>query len=344
MILGFSTDSRLGVFWLIDLLNLWAVLIVFPGEECTLSDLPAKDLNSPTYSYIAVHVHTASSGLDGTHGKQTNERPDVESSSAANNGVEDGSITKNVSEHVGNTRVKVVPPSYATKLRPTSSTMVNLRKLEANVPNDTDYDVWLPLDSVHEVNDKMKNSLYGYFIGKRLAFPVVEWFFSSTVGVDLVLRDDPWMIRGVLIFLNKWSPSVSLLKEDLSRIPVWVKFHDVPLVAYTSDGLSLITTNSFEALNVENSVSEEVETSNKASTSSVQEEGQSSTPLVEKMNMFEKQLLEGNCVLVDNDGKHLKKVDYSGDHDSEDEIEPVSNEMASYVASKPLRVGELRST
>ncbi|GKE75781.1 hypothetical protein Tco_1537822, partial [Tanacetum coccineum] len=102
--------------------------------------------------------------------------------------------------------------------------------------------------------------------------------------------------------------------------------------------------NSFEALNVENSVSEEVETSNKASTSSVQEEGQSSTPLVEKMNMFEKQLLEGNCVLVDNDGKHLKKVDYSGDHDSEDEIEPVSNEMASYVASKPLRVGELRST
>ncbi|GJX27972.1 hypothetical protein Tco_0236051 [Tanacetum coccineum] len=60
--------------------------------------------------------------------------------------------------------------------------------------------------------------------------------------------------------------------------------------------------NSFEALNVENSVNEEVETCNKASTSGVQEEGQNSTPLVEKNNMFEKPLLEGECVLVDDDG------------------------------------------
>ncbi|GJZ70327.1 hypothetical protein Tco_0633877 [Tanacetum coccineum] len=34
------------------------------------------------------------------------------------------------------------------------------QKLEANVPNDADYDVWLPLDSVHKVNDIMKNLLY----------------------------------------------------------------------------------------------------------------------------------------------------------------------------------------
>ncbi|GJV62118.1 hypothetical protein Tco_1468218 [Tanacetum coccineum] len=69
-----------------------------------------------------------------------------------------------------------------------------LRKLEANVRNGADYDVWLPLASVHEVNDRMNNYLYGYFIG----------------GVDSVLRN------------------------------VWVKFHDVPLVAYTLDGLSLM--------------------------------------------------------------------------------------------------------
>ncbi|GKD77676.1 hypothetical protein Tco_1340297, partial [Tanacetum coccineum] len=62
--------------------------------------------------------------------------------------------------------------------------------------------------------------------------------------------------------------------------------------------------NSFEDLNVENSVSEEVEMGNKASTSSVQEKGQSSTPL-----------------------------------DSEDEIESVDNEMASYLALKPSGIG-----
>ncbi|GJY29099.1 hypothetical protein Tco_0404866 [Tanacetum coccineum] len=96
--------------------------------------------------------------------------------------------------------------------------------------------------------------------------------------------------------------------------------------------------NSFEALNVENSVSEEVETGNKASTSSVQKEGQRCTPLVEKNNMFEKQLLEGECMPVNDDGKPLKNVDYSGVHDSEDEIESVDNEMASCLASKPLEV------
>nr|GFC09930.1 hypothetical protein [Tanacetum cinerariifolium] len=57
--------------------------------------------------------------------------------------------------------------------------MANLHKLKANVPNDVDYDVWLPLASIHEVNDRIKNSLYGYFIGKRLAFSVVEWFVRN---------------------------------------------------------------------------------------------------------------------------------------------------------------------
>nr|GEW95286.1 hypothetical protein [Tanacetum cinerariifolium] len=66
--------------------------------------------------------------------------------------------------------------------------------------------------------------------------------FSSTEVVDSVLRDGTWMIRGVPIFLNKWSPFVSLLKEDLSCVPVWVKFHDVLLVAYTPDELSLTAT------------------------------------------------------------------------------------------------------
>ncbi|GKB22362.1 hypothetical protein Tco_0861763, partial [Tanacetum coccineum] len=62
--------------------------------------------------------------------------------------------------------------------------------------------------------------------------------------------------------------------------------------------------NSFEALHVDNLVSEEVDLGNMASTSSVQEEGQSITPVVE-------------CL---------------GDLDSENEVEPDDNEMASFLA------------
>ncbi|GJZ28126.1 hypothetical protein Tco_0572773 [Tanacetum coccineum] len=54
---------------------------------------------------------------------------------------QDMTINQNGSEQVDNTLVNVVPPSYATKLRPTSSIMANIQKLKANVPNDADYDV-----------------------------------------------------------------------------------------------------------------------------------------------------------------------------------------------------------
>ncbi|GJX17184.1 ribonuclease H-like domain-containing protein, partial [Tanacetum coccineum] len=172
-----------------------------------------------------------------------------------------GSANKNGGEQVGNELVNKFPSSYATKLSPTSSTKTNLPKLKVNVPTNADYDVWLPLDLVHEVNDRIKNSLYKYFISKRLAFHVVEWFvrnnwekygfqkvslakgffkFSSIEGVDSVLRYGRWMICEIPIFLNKWSPFVSLLKEELSHVLVWVQFHNVPLVAYTSNGLSLM--------------------------------------------------------------------------------------------------------
>nr|GEV21176.1 hypothetical protein [Tanacetum cinerariifolium] len=66
--------------------------------------------------------------------------------------------------------------------------------------------------------------------------------YVTIEAVDSVLRDGPWMIYGTPIFLNKWLPPVSLLKKELSHVPIWVKFHDVPLVSYTSNGLSLIAT------------------------------------------------------------------------------------------------------
>ena len=36
--------------------------------------------------------------------------------------------------------------------------------------------------------------------------------------------------------------NTNLLKEDLTHVPVWVKLHDVPMAAFSEDGLSLIAT------------------------------------------------------------------------------------------------------
>ncbi|GKA50154.1 hypothetical protein Tco_0743227 [Tanacetum coccineum] len=61
-------------------------------------------------------------------------------------------------------------------------------------------------------------------------------------------------------------------------------------------------------------------------------------PVVENINIIEKKFLERECVLMDDDGKPLKKVECSGDLHSEAEVEPNDNELASFLA-KSSRVG-----
>ncbi|GJV85665.1 hypothetical protein Tco_1525563 [Tanacetum coccineum] len=256
-----------------------------------------------------VSDHGFNDGLkEGTVGQASITSGDVPSSSNSTIGWTEGTTTINVtnSDDVsivspnpsGSSNVQTgiptvntgpipLPSSYTTKLSSTSLTKANLWKLEVNAPNDANYDIWLPLASVHKVNDRMKNSLYGYFIGKRLSFPVVEC-------------------------------------------------------------------NSFEALNAASPIIEEV-ASIKATTSSMQEERQRSTPLVERINVGTQNhfhfIIEtrknkmrgigriGNLVLVDDDGKPVEKVDYPGNMGSEDEVEQDENETTNYLASKPKRVG-----
>ncbi|GJW64096.1 hypothetical protein Tco_0115980, partial [Tanacetum coccineum] len=73
--------------------------------------------------------------------------------------------------------------------------------------------------------------------------------------------------------------------------------------------------NSFKVLNVDNPSTEEVDSGNKATMSS------------------------GKCMIVDDEGKPLEKVDYTGDHDSEDEVKAVDNEITSHLASEASGVG-----
>ncbi|GJY32761.1 hypothetical protein Tco_0417230 [Tanacetum coccineum] len=63
----------------------------------------------------------------------------------------------------------------------------------------------------------------------------------------------------------------------------------------------------------------------------------STTPIVEKIGKFEKLIIDGKITLVDDDAKPPKRVDYPGDHDSEDEVKSVYNDMARFMASE--RVG-----
>ncbi|GJY07577.1 nucleotide-binding alpha-beta plait domain-containing protein [Tanacetum coccineum] len=88
-----------------------------------------------------------------------------------------------------------------------------------------DYDTVLPRYAIDKVKNKYENSLVGYFIGKSLVF----------LGWNKYLNRVP-------LILNKWTPTLPLKKDEVTKVHVWVKMHKVPLVAYSEDGLSLIAT------------------------------------------------------------------------------------------------------
>ncbi|GJT82795.1 hypothetical protein Tco_1057137 [Tanacetum coccineum] len=64
--------------------------------------------------------------------------------------------------------------------------------------------------------------------------------FKSSKGLDDNMENGPWMIRNSPIILKKWSMDTRLCKEELTRILVWVKIHDVPIQVFSEDGLSII--------------------------------------------------------------------------------------------------------
>nr|GEW32151.1 hypothetical protein [Tanacetum cinerariifolium] len=56
--------------------------------------------------------------------------------------------------------------------------------------------------------------------------------------------------------------------------------------------------------------------------------------LLIKIRKFEELLTSGQAILVDEAGNTLKKVEFSGDYDSEDEVASVDNDMAYSMALK----------
>ncbi|GKE85018.1 zinc knuckle CX2CX4HX4C containing protein, partial [Tanacetum coccineum] len=56
-------------------------------------------------------------------------------------------------------------------------------------------------------------------------------------GLEAVLEGCFWLIRKSSIILKKWSMDTRLLKEELTRIPIWVKLHNVPIQVFEEDDI-----------------------------------------------------------------------------------------------------------
>ncbi|GKB79228.1 cytokinin dehydrogenase 3-like protein [Tanacetum coccineum] len=155
--------------------------------------------------------------------------------------------------------------SYANITGKPSGKKVNVRTLYT--PGGNGIDVVVPVDSIRAISERFANTSYGFFLGKKVAYPIVANYvrntwgkyglvrlmfssstrlfsfqFNSMNGLDAMLENGPWFIRNNPLILKKWHLDENLLKEDVSTVPIWVKLHGVPTTAFSEDGLSVIAT------------------------------------------------------------------------------------------------------
>ncbi|GJS03790.1 zinc knuckle CX2CX4HX4C containing protein [Tanacetum coccineum] len=108
----------------------------------------------------------------------------------------------------------------------------NFRHLVADLVFDG-VNIFIPRKVVKKAKHGLKRIMMnskGFFFFK----------FNSHAGLEAVLEGGPWLIPKSLIILKKWSMDTRFLKEELTRIPIWVKLHDVSIQVFEEDGISLI--------------------------------------------------------------------------------------------------------
>lgn len=191
-----------------------------------------------------------STGNEGVVKKTNVESP----KSTVNEPISDKGPVQNVTRSFAN----VVTPECVIR-------KVNFRPF-VNETHIDNHDTVLPKAAMEGVLNRYDNNLVGFFVGKNIAFPLVQNYvtntwgkfglkklmknddgvflfkFDSKEGVEKVLQRGPWIIRNSPIILTKWTPDIPLTKSEVTKVPVWIKLHNVPLLAYSEDGLSLIAT------------------------------------------------------------------------------------------------------
>ena len=125
-------------------------------------------------------------------------------------------------------------------------------------------DIHPPDEAVFEGVSMWKGSLVGQFFDKRLPIHVVRatvdklwgkhempeisttdnglylFRFRDMVARDWVMENGPWYIARRPIILRLWPPGMEMLNIQLTSLPIWVKFYNIPLEYWTNTCLSYI--------------------------------------------------------------------------------------------------------
>nr|GEU99081.1 hypothetical protein [Tanacetum cinerariifolium] len=209
-------------------------------------------------------------------------------------------------------------------------------------------DAVVSVESIRAISKRFANTTYGFFLGKRVAYPIVANYFSSIAGLDAVFENGPCFICNNLLILKKWNPYVNLLKEYVlwgrsSYVKVLIDVRaDVELKDHIMVAIPKLAGEGFYTCtvcdeyewkpprisNLDSKKANSIGSSFRNADSS----GTSTISIVEKKDKIESLIIDGNVTLMDDEGKPLTRIDSLYNHDSGDEVASVDNDMANFLA------------
>ncbi|GKC02255.1 hypothetical protein Tco_0993865 [Tanacetum coccineum] len=222
-------------------------------------------------------------------------------------------------------------------------------------------------ENINDDRNKVGPTLARNTHGKRVACPV----FSSIDGLDAVLENDPWFIRNNSLILKNedglsaiatkigtplmldsytsdrciqlWGRSSyarALIEDECPKNIDSDMVKNMKKPGQASRGVPVVENDvDLGTNNRTSNLDSNKAISSRFSFSNVEASSTNTTPIVDKIDKYGKLIIDGKESLVDDEDKPLKKVAYSDDHDSDDEVTSVDNDMARFMASNKVGFG-----
>ncbi|GJZ09215.1 glutathione S-transferase-like protein [Tanacetum coccineum] len=99
--------------------------------------------------------------------------------------------------------------------------------------------------STNELNYNLRRMWSKYGLLDVKAHTNGNWFFKfrSEAGLNEVLEKGPWIVNNRSMFVQKWDPIIGMDKKEMSTIPIWAKLTNVPLEAWSNEGISALASS-----------------------------------------------------------------------------------------------------
>ncbi|KAJ9557217.1 LOW QUALITY PROTEIN: hypothetical protein OSB04_011831 [Centaurea solstitialis] len=216
--------------------------------------------------------------------------PDMESTLSEEKAPNVGSFVDSkgkVQLHADETDVAHKPVSFADLLKKSANLVCGKGKLKYYPPVVTELGTRraiIPNELVKKQASEWTLTLVGYFIGKRPAFPFVQFHakrmwkkygltdvilndqgyfffkFNSDQGLNFVFENGPWLFNGMPVFIQRWQPGLCFDKHELKTVPLWVNIYGLLLDVWDYEIISQIASIVGEPVSVDRYTDEMCET------------------------------------------------------------------------------------